>query len=273
MSCKKNKDGKRWDVSFYYTAWNGDRIRERKTGFKTKGEAQEYEREFLQNHSGTPNMTFSALVDLVLEDKNTRVKPQTYDSICSMARHQFLPFFGKMRLEEIKPTTVRQWQTTMINNGYSAGTLRAFHTKLSAIFNYAVRFYGLSNNPAKICGTMGTVQGANMDIWTTDQLERAAATIREPEVKVLLELLFWTGLRIGEALALLWGDLEDNVLHITKTKDEKHRITTPKTQSSVRDVILPDSIVQMLMDYKQHCVVTDADAVIFPVTHKLSVIV
>lgn len=157
----------------------------------------------------------------------------------------------------------------MINNGYSAGTLRAFHTKLSAIFNYAVRFYGLSNNPAKICGTMGTVQGANMDIWTTDQLERAAATIREPEIKVLLELLFWTGLRIGEALALLWGDLEDNVLHITKTKDEKHRITTPKTQSSVRDVILPDSIVQMLMDYKQHCVVTDADAVIFPVTHKI----
>ena len=56
-----------------------------------------------------------------------------------------LPFFSKLKVNDISPANVRQWQTELIKNGnYRATTLRKFHKTLSAVFNYAVKVYGLT---------------------------------------------------------------------------------------------------------------------------------
>ena len=45
------KEGKNWKVQVYYKDWQGNRKRKQKRGFRTKGEAKEWERDFLQQQS------------------------------------------------------------------------------------------------------------------------------------------------------------------------------------------------------------------------------
>ena len=61
MAVKKNSKGT-WYTKFYYTDWNGKRKQKKKEGFKTKGEAVEFERDFLNKHAGTPDITFGNLI-------------------------------------------------------------------------------------------------------------------------------------------------------------------------------------------------------------------
>ena len=47
---------------------------------------------------------------------------------------------------------------------------QTLHVQLSAIFNHAVKFYDLKNNPiCKVAGGMGSKKGGNMMFWTQDE--------------------------------------------------------------------------------------------------------
>lgn len=50
------KEGKNWKVQVYYKDWQGNRLRKQKRGFKTKGEAKEWERDFLQQQKQSVDM-------------------------------------------------------------------------------------------------------------------------------------------------------------------------------------------------------------------------
>ena len=71
------------------------------------------------------------------------------------------PFFGRMPLNEIKPTDIRRWQNELSasrgkdGKPYSQTYLRCINNQLTAIFNYAVKYYGLKENPCHKAGSMG----------------------------------------------------------------------------------------------------------------------
>lgn len=252
MSVRKDEKRRTWSVTFYYTEWNGERVRHRKTGFKTKKEAQEYERDFLQNHSGTPKMSFSALCDLYLDDLRGRVKKSTYSNRKIFIDTCCIPILGNMQIGDITPAVVRRWQSQMIDRGYAPGTLREHHTSLSSIFNFAERYYSLSANPARLCGTMGKTSRGNMAIWSPKQVAAVEHEMENEIARTMLDLMFWTGIRVGEALALTPADINGNMLSITKTArivDGERHISTPKTPRSRRDIIMPNSVGNLINSY------------------------
>lgn len=79
-------------------------------------------------------------------------------------------------------------------------------------------------------------------------------TLTAPAQIMLFYMLFWTGCRIGEVLALTWDDVDGDSIHITKTLSYMHGsayVRPPKTRESNRTVKLPSFVVAMLADYKR----------------------
>ena len=71
---------------------------------------------------------------------------------------------------------------------------------------------------------------------------------------MLFEVLFWTGCRIGEALALTGADVDkkNGCIHISKTYHRSNSadiVTTPKTETAVRDIDVPEFLMKELEQY------------------------
>ena len=138
---------------------------------------------------------------------------------------------------------------------YSPMYLKTIHNQLSAIFNHAVKFYGLSENPATIAGNMGKEKAGEALIWTKEGYQRFSAVITDrPASFIAFEILYWCGLRLGELLALTPSDFdfERGIMSITKSYQRiggEDIITPPKTDKSIRRVLLPDFLSEEIRQY------------------------
>lgn len=68
MSVAKMKDGKRWYVFVRYKDWTGETKQHKKEGFERRSDAKEYERKFLEQKTGSPDMSVQSLYTLYMED-------------------------------------------------------------------------------------------------------------------------------------------------------------------------------------------------------------
>lgn len=257
MPAYKNDAG-RWYCAFYYKDWTGKRKKKKKEGFPTKREALEWERRYIEEQAGAPTMSFEALYGLYKKDCTCHLKKSTMISKFAMIDKHILPRFRRLCITEITPATIRAWQTEVLGKGYSQSYCYSLHRQLSAILNFACRYYGLPTNPAARAGSIGRNE-VHQAFWTLDDFHRFAMTLREPAQIMLFYLLFWTGCRIGEVLALTWDDVDADAIHISKTMSRLRGapyIRAPKTRESVRTVPLPAFISSMLTDYKQLTVYT-----------------
>ena len=145
MPAFKDKKSGRWFAKFYYRDWQGNNRQKWKRGFATKKEALAYEREFLEKQASNPDMTFQSLWELYLEDMTARLKFSTIQTKKHICETKILPFFGNKAVNEIKASDIRRWQNTLINSGknYSETYLKTINNQLTAIFNYAVKYYSL----------------------------------------------------------------------------------------------------------------------------------
>ena len=272
MGVYKDKNGT-WFAEFRYKDWNGENKRHKKRGFKTQKEAKEYERDFLNKSHTDKHLTFSNLAELYLEDCKVRLKASTYEGKVFLFNKNLIPYFGKMHIENIKPQTVRRWQTELMKKGYKDTYLKTIHNQLSAVFNYAVKYCGLHSNPARECGSMGSKHADTMKFWTAEEFDRVDKAVSDkPLSHALLNLLFWSGMREGEALALTLNDIdfENNKISITKTftvlKGGVEAITPPKTKKSKREIDMPVFCMDIIKEYSKLIYGLKKKDRLFPVT-------
>lgn len=234
MPAYKNKDNGTWYVMTQYTNWKGERKPKCKRGFDTKREAQEWEHTFRQQNSGDLDMPFSAFVEIYCREQKPRLKESTWQTKENIIQQKILPYFENYKINEITTKDVRAWQNEMLayrneeNKPYSSSYLKTLHNQLSAIFNYAVRFYDLRSNPAAKAGNMGSEERK--------------------------EMLYWTGIREGELLALTPADFdfEKGTVKISKTYQRikgEDMITSPKTKKSNRTVQMPDFLCTEMQEF------------------------
>lgn len=200
-----------WYCKFVYKDWTGKSIQKKKMGFKLQREAKEYEMDFLNRFSGSTEMKFKNFVQVYLEDCKVRIKPTTYAGKVNIFETHIIPYFGEMKLNKISATTVRQWQTVMMSNEkrFKKTYLKTVNNQLSALFNYACKYYGLSENPAKICGAMGKKKADKMLFWTLDEFKAFEQAVSDRVVtRTVFNLLYWSGMRSGEMMALTLSDFD-----------------------------------------------------------------
>ena len=270
---KDEKTGK-WFAKFYYTNWQGIKKQKWKRGFATKKEALGFERDFLEQQSTNPDMTFQNLYEIYMEDMAARLKQSTLLTKKAVLQTHILPFFGSKPINEIKASDVRRWQAKLMSspNNYSQTYLKKINTELNSIINYAKRFYDLNTNPCGKAGTIGKAKAEEMDYWTYDEYIAFREGVKDkPLSYICFEVLYWTGMREGELLALSPADIDfDNkLISINRTYQRiggKDVFTSPKTRKSKRKIPIPDFLCQELSDYIQSRYMLDADERLFPVT-------
>ena len=270
---KDEKTGK-WFAKFYYTNWQGIKKQKWKRGFATKKEALGFERDFLEQQSANPDMTFQNLYEIYMEDMAARLKQSTLLTKKAVLQTHILPFFGSKPINEIKASDVRRWQAKLMSspNNYSQTYLKKINTELNSIINYAKRFYDLNTNPCGKAGTIGKAKAEEMDYWTYDEYIAFRDGVKDKSLSyICFEVLYWTGMREGELLALSPADidLDNKTISINRTYQRiegKDVFTSPKTRKSKRKIPIPNFLCQELSDYIQSRYMLDADERLFPVT-------
>ena len=250
------KDGSKWRVIYRYTDSRGERKQTQKRGFSTKKEAQAWEREQMNKIESSLNMTFESFSDIYFDDMKKRLKENTWHTKEHILRTKLIPFFGKRKMCDIQPKDVIAWQNEMLEGStktgkpYSPVYLKTLHNQLSAVFNYAVKFYGLPSNPAAKAGNMGKAKNREMLFWTQEEYKQFAEVMMDKPVSFYaFEMLYWCGIREGELLALTPADFdfEKQTVSITKSYQRikgQDIITDPKTARSNRVVKMPDFLSQ-----------------------------
>lgn len=269
MSISKEANGT-WTVQCYYNDWTGKKKHKKKRGFTTKKEAAEWERKFLLR--STPlEMKLEDFVNLYYEDVKNGLKYRSVHTKKSVINRHILPYFGERPINSITAPEIIKWQNCIMELGYKPTYLRSIQNQLTAIFTHASEIYDLENNPCKKVEKMGEANTKRIDFWTKDEYD-CFIQLSEPGSKyyVLFETLFWTGMRIGELLALTKADIDTvkGVIHITKTycrKDRMDLITEPKTRESVRDVDIPEFLATELQEYMDRLYGLKDEERVFPI--------
>lgn len=119
MPVYKDKDRGTWYCCFYYTDWQGEQQRKTKRGFTKQKDAKEWERAFLDKLQENPQMTMASLISLYNTDMASRLRVSTMNNKEHLIRTKILPYFGKMKISDIKATTVRQWQNQLMGDEYA----------------------------------------------------------------------------------------------------------------------------------------------------------
>lgn len=253
MAANKEKGKNTWECQFYYEDWTGTRKKKHKRGFKTKKEALEWEKSFLNKKAESLDMTFAEFVEIYKEDVKPKLRKNTWETKEYIIKEKLLPFFGQKRMNEIKPSDVIKWQNTLIGrqdeNGnplYAKKYLKTIQTQLSCIMNHAVRLYELKKNPVHAAGPIGGAERqVEMLVWTREEYKAFSQAISDNiEAFTAFEILYWGGLRLGEMLALTPADIdfENDEIHVTKSLQHLNKeivITPPKTKKGIRVVKIP----------------------------------
>ena len=267
-----------WRVIYRYTDWNGERKQSQKRGFQTKREAQSWEREQLNKLGSVLDMTFRSFVEHYEEDRRSRIKDSTWESKEHIIRTKLLPFFGKLKMSSITPQQIVRWQNELINyrdkDGapYSPVYLKSIQNQISAIFNHAVRYYNLNENPCKKAGSMGKKKNREMAFWTKEEyLQFIDAMMDKPLSFYAFEMLYWCGIREGELLALTPADFDFDKRTVSISKTFQHTggkdiITPPKTEKSNRTITMPRFLADEMQEYLKMQYNIGLDDRMFPVT-------
>lgn len=174
-------------------------------------------------------------------------------------------------MNEITPAEIIQWQNAIQEKGYSKTYERMIQNQLNALFNHAQKIYNLKENPCKKVKKMGKSDANKLEFWTKAEYDRFIAGI-EPgsEDYLIFEILFWTGIREGELLALSLSDFDmsGNLLHINKTYNrikKRDVIDTPKTENSVRTIDIPNFLKEEVQEYAKKHYGFPEDQRLFPI--------
>ena len=271
------KDEKRntWFCKCNYKDWLGESKSKMKRGFATKKDAQQWERDFLQKQSASMDMKFASFVEVYFEDKAPRLKERSIMTKRTLFETKIIPYFGEKQMNEITAVDIIKWQNALLNQDYKPTYLRMIQNQMTALFNHAEKFYDLKDNPCKKVDKMGRSNAKELNFWTKDEYEQFIQCFSPDEemYRIIFQMLFWLGCRVGELLALTSQDIdfENGTVNISKTyyrRNQNDYVTPPKTESSNRKITIPKFLAEEMKDFVDRQYGLTPEERIFPITDR-----
>ncbi|MCQ9215139.1 tyrosine-type recombinase/integrase [Streptococcus gallolyticus] len=282
MFYKELSNGK---YRYYQKYWN---IREEKwlqvsVTLKSKTRAVQAEaKRILEDKISKKNSFRSLQVETVKEVyeqwlviRRMEVKPSTLRTQMGIMK-EFIKVFGNEKLTKAKSPDLQKY---LLAKDWSYGYRNLVRVYLSSFFAYAKAVGYLADNPMdnvvlpKHKVTREELELKRERYFSREQIRLYLNVLDEvgtnPIFNILVEFLYLTGLRIGEAQALMWSDInfETRILTVKHTvqranKKSDYQITTPKTIHSYRKVYFNSRVVELLYELKcLTTVVSDKDLV------------
>lgn len=214
MGVYKDDKTASWFCKFYFKDWQGDRHQTTKRGFKTKRDALRWQADFIAKENRSMHISFEAYVKIYFEDKKNKLKERTVYNKKYMIDKHILPYFKNKKVDDVTSSDIIQWQNAMEEKGYSQTYLRMVQNQLTALYTHAAKIYGLKN-PCVSVEKMGKSDADHIDFWTKEEYDRFISVVdKSDKYYVLFELLFWTGIRIGD---------DDDKIRLNQRKPSKYK--------------------------------------------------
>ena len=262
MPAYKDKKTGLFYVQFYYRDARGAKRHTTKKGFQTELEALLWEKNFKALKDDAMDMTFADFCKVYEAEVRPRVREHTWLTKENIIQSKLLPFFGDMRMCDIRPVDIVRWQNSLTGStradgdGFKPTYLRIINNQLNAIFNHAERYYSLEKNPVHKVDKMGSKEAGEMQFWTKDEYLRFSEAISDkPLAFYAFEVLYWMGIRCGELMALTPSDflMETSELRINKSYP---RLRGADVIIEMRDDVAPD---ERLFGFTKHFLVHEMD--------------
>ncbi len=278
---KRGKNSYRLTVSEGFDL-NGKSMIHRKTVHGTKKDAEVELAKFVTEvQNGLvidgKSLKFSEFTEIWKRDYGSKeLAPSTYKRYCRMLETRLLPYFGHFYINKIKPTDIMKFydllekDTQLVrkqgNNGaktkkpLSGKTILEHHRLLRAMLHKAVYWQLIVANPAERVQPPKARKPKRRsydDEQTKILLESLELLSSEDtKYKVAIILTVFTGVRLGELMGLEWTDVDfkNGIISINRSSqylsDMGVFTKVPKTESSIREIAIPEFIISLLEEYK-----------------------
>ena len=243
-----------------------------RTKKEVKQKTKEAEIAFLQNGStrfqASNITTYKELASLWWESYKHTVKPNTQLNVRRLLDNHILPLFGSYKLDKLTTPLIQNVVNKLAdktNKGEEGAFLYydSLHALNKRILQYGVVMQAIPFNPAREVILPRNTQKAKREKikhFDNQELKKFLDYLDSLNLNkfryyyenTLYKFLLATGCRINEALALSWSDIDlDNaVVHITKTLNYKQETNSPKSKTSLRDIDIDQATVSMLKQYR-----------------------
>jgi integrase len=271
----KKNGTKAWMINSLYLGQDeyGKQVRVTRRGFPTlkaaKLKANELKIAFDKGEISkkAPDCSFKELYELWFESYRLTVKEATSITTERYVKNHVLHVFGTVKISKITPKmaqkAVNKW----------AEDLKVYKVLLQYVvkmFDFAINLKMVKENPFKNVirpKTKDAEENKEIKFYTLDEVQKIMATLDKrvtttnPSNKLyyffamldqtFYRLLAFSGLRVGEALALTWSDIdfEDKTLTVNKNLSQTKTgfvVSSPKTKSSNRTITLDDKTIRVL---------------------------
>ena len=235
----------------------------KKRGFDSKREAINYESKLKLNNSdmGCNNYFYDVAV-MYFDDLHLRTSYATYSKNLARYKRYIKPNFTNKRLSLITVLDCKKFYDKLSGYELHSNTKNEILNLFKRIFLYASKYLSLKINPStqldnfKMSSDERLLKhNKELNVWSIDEFNKFIDCVKIPKYKTLFYVLFYTGIRLGEAQALQWKDYYNGLIDVYKSytvKTDKgiYEIKTTKTLSSIRKVSLPNFLISILDNYK-----------------------
>ena len=271
-SVRQRKDG-RWEGRVVIGYDEKGLPRTKNVLAKTKRECQEKLKQLRETVIGPrtekvrPEMPFGEWLDFWYQNYvKPQIRPTTQANYEAKIYQHIIPELGKIPLNQLAQKDLQQFyarmktggrliRTEQFGKGLSDSMVRGLHAACRSALEKAVQEELIRTNPAVGC-KLPPKRGREMQVLGREELQRFLIQAQTEGYYELFLLDLCTGLRRGELLALQWDDLDfkSGTLTVNKRVYEvkgQLRVSVPKTRASIRRLVLPPGVVEVLRQYRE----------------------
>lgn len=189
------------------------------------------------------------------------ITARTADRYRELIENQIVPYLGTKFLQKLRPLDIEEWHTTLRTEGRADGkgglaprTIGHAHRVLGKALRDAVANEVIHKN---VTSSKSAPKVDDEEMVIVKDVPGFIELLRGHRLFVPAMISLFTGMRIGEVLALRWGrvDLDRKLIEVREALEETKahgiRFKAPKTKAGRRDITLPDLLVDMLREFRR----------------------
>ena len=214
---------------------------------------------------------FEDFCKIFLDVKKAEISPATWAFYKKIIDQHLIPAYGKMHMDEFGIRHVQEYIQFITNKEredfhglgqpIAATTVKRYATVFRSVLSLAYKMeymdIDISNSRRLV---FPKEQKKEVEVYNQSEVKQIlSALLEEPiYIRAIIEVAFFTGCRRGEIVGLKWDDIdfENHRLYVRrsiyKLHGEKSQVKPPKTKSSMRNMVIPQRLIDTLREYKAY---------------------
>ena len=172
-----------------------------------------------------------------------------------------VPVLGHTRLSEVSLPDIQRWADSLAADGLAPSSVRNIVNALRALYGWALPRGLASVNPTRGLRLPSGEKVRDRVATPADAAQLIA--VLDPPDRAAFGVAVYTGLRLGEVLALTWNEIDfsAHTIGVERSWDAaSHRFISPKSRAGVRVVPMPQRLEVLLRDHYR----TTSAGLVFP---------